>query len=443
MWHVILKDLKVLLSDKKSMAILIIMPIILISILGNSLKDMFTDKIDTSKKEVAIVKNYNISKETNDFIKFLEENGFVKDNNKELVSKVKDFNIEEEIINNFIKNKDIKKVIKFRILEEEQAKKLLEKEKISGIIIFPKNFIFNMYANFFTPFRNNMEVKVISHPDKLMSGKIIEGITKGFTDKLATIIIGKNVFLETAFENNLGSSSFEKLDKVINEISDSFKDVSVSINSKSINGKKALSSFQFYSVGMATMFIIYTVSQGGMLSLEEKRNLTYQRMVIAGMSRFNILMGKFFTIFLLAIVQMSLIIGFTSILFKVDWGNMLHVMMVTLSLIFAVAGLGTLTSVLAFKWESDKMVNAFDTIVANLMAILGGSMFPLEAFPKFLQSFRYLTLNGLGIEAYQNVMLGNSIEKIRTPLLLLISIGTIFILIATFFAKKEERCSNA
>ena len=42
---------------------------------------------------------------------------------------------------------------------------LLKKEEVSAIVLLPEKFIYDMKINLLTPFRNNVEIKVLTHPD--------------------------------------------------------------------------------------------------------------------------------------------------------------------------------------------------------------------------------------------------------------------------------------
>jgi len=62
---IIIKDLKILLSDKKALAIMILMPIILTTILSMALKGSFAtgDYVELKQINIAVVKKYDIEKD--------------------------------------------------------------------------------------------------------------------------------------------------------------------------------------------------------------------------------------------------------------------------------------------------------------------------------------------------------------------------------------------
>lgn len=58
MFNLLRKDLKILLSDRKTLALLILMPLINATILGFALAGIFDDGLPFEELQVAVVKNY-------------------------------------------------------------------------------------------------------------------------------------------------------------------------------------------------------------------------------------------------------------------------------------------------------------------------------------------------------------------------------------------------
>ncbi|TAH62049.1 MAG: ABC transporter permease [Gottschalkiaceae bacterium] len=441
---IILKDLKILLSDKKATAILILMPIVLISILGSALKSSFLTDIEKPIIKVAVVLEYDQSKETEEFINFFSRNGFVKDSEdaglNEMTKVLQNLNLESMLIEDFLENEEVKKIISYEITHRERAKELLQNGKVSGIIIMPENFVYDMYINFLTPFRNTVNIQVLGHPDRYISSQIIEGIMRGFADGLSATIIGKNVFIEAGLEEGVGFEVYDHMEAIISNIAEAMESSRIKINHITANEKKPISGTQYYASAMIGMFVLFCASMGGKLLLKEKKDVTYQRTIIAGIEKWRILSGKFFTIFLLGLVQVAIIILVTSLVYKVRWGNILYVVLISLCTVFSVAGIGILISALTLKNDNYMAANVFESVFINGMALLGGSFMPIDAFPEPMKVLSNFTVTGLTIKSYQRVMMDYGIEKITPGLLGLILMGIVFILLAVLVikGKKEE-----
>ena len=149
---IVLKDLTVAIRDKKTLGTTILMPIVLITILSFALTSSFHDFTSVEQIDIAVVKNYNTENEVDSLMKKLSsgELGFKTGEKdlqdiKTLVDKI---NIDKMFFDEFLENKEIKKIVKYKILDEKTAMNELGKKKISAVIVLPKDFVSDMYINY-------------------------------------------------------------------------------------------------------------------------------------------------------------------------------------------------------------------------------------------------------------------------------------------------------
>lgn len=443
------KDLKIILSDKKALAIMICMPIILSTILSFALSGSFMSSSyeNISKFHVAIVKSYDINEDKDRFNHSLT-NSIIGENlgdkDRDNLSKAFDeLNIEEIFFDKFLGNDELKKIVDYRLENEETAMKLLENKKIAAVVILPKDFIYDMTINFLTPFRNKVNIKVIGNPEYTIGTQVAEGIMTGFADMTSSMIIGKNVFIETALGEGMDQTAFQDIEPIVNKLSDTIKNTGVNIDYIKLEGKKPVSSFQYYAAAMGTMFMLFAASYGSRTLLEEKDNITYQRMIIAGTSKWKIAAGKFFMVFIFALLQMTIMILYSSLVFKVSWGNIGMVAIINLCTMFSVAGLGTMIAAATFKAGNYKMATVFDSVIIQIMALVGGSFVPFEMLPKFMQKLSILSINGIALKSYLKSMMGYSIGEIKIYLLVLLGLGIVFNFVAVFILKWQGGNAHA
>jgi len=172
--------------------------------------------------------------------------------------------------------------------------------------------------------------------------------------------------------------------------------------------------------------------------LEEKDDKTFQRMTIAGVSRFKILTGKFFTIFLIAIIQIFVMILFSHLALKVEWGDISLVISVSVAAAFTVAGLGSFIAALTYKSNNYKMANIFESAIIQGMALLGGSFFPVDVMPAAVQKFSFLSISGIALKAYLKVMLGFTSFDVIHYIFILAGLGVLFTLFAVLTLREKE-----
>lgn len=445
---IIIKDLKVMFSDKKALAIMILMPMILTTILSLALKGSFSTGVnaDFEPVNIAVVKFYDEKEESEMFKSSLSNNFLLKemgdDALKDLIEAGDDVNPEEIFFEDFLKSEDVSEFINFRIEEETKALELLNKEDVAAIVILPDKFVYDMKINLLTPFRNNVEIKVLTHPDMNISGKIVKTIMDAYTNTMSSVIIGKNVILETAIANNLGNDGFSNMDDLMDGMTDVMESIKINIDDVVLEGREPISSADYYAVAMMTMFILFAAGQGGRMLLEEKDNLTYQRMAVGGVSKFEVLSGKFITVFIIALFQITVMVAFSHFALKVEWGNIGSVALISIAAAFAVAGLGSFVGALTYRAGNYKMANSFENVIIQGMALLGGSFFPLDVMPDFVQKLSFLSLNGVALKAYLKILTGYHTNDIFNYLFILIVMGALFTVLAVMVLKGKEGNSN-
>jgi len=161
---------------------------------------------------------------------------------------------------------------------------------------------------------------------------------------------------------------------------------------------KELDPSTFYSAGMAVMFLFLTVQFGVLGLLEEKSNGTMGRLLTAPINRWSIIFGKGITSFALGIVSMTAVIAITTLGLGADWGDPLGVAILVLAGVLA--AMGVMTVIAAFAKTAEQAQN-LQAIVALLLAMLGGSFFPVAQAGGLIQKLSLLTphawfLRGLG-----------------------------------------------
>lgn len=441
---IIIKDLKILLSDKKALAIMILMPIILTTILSMALKGSFATGNDVKLEQVniAVVKKYEREKDAAMFEANLNNsllsNGMGEDAIKNLIDSSDEVDPEEIFFKEFLETDDVSEFISYRVEDEATAIELLKNEKVSAIVILPDKFIYNMKINMLTPFRNKINIEVLTHPDRSIDGKIVNLVIDAYTNTMSSIIIGKNVIIESAMANGIGDDGFSDMDELIEGMNDVLESVKINISDVVLEGKSPISSSDYYSVAMTTMFILFAAGQGGRMLLEEKDNQTYQRMVVAGTTKFQVLSGKLIAVFLIAVFQITVMILFTHFALKVQWGNFTSVALISVAAAFAVAGLGSFIGALTFVAGNYKMANIFENIIIQGMAVLGGSFFPLDIMPKFIQNFSFSSLNGVALKAYLKVLSGSNTSDVLSYIMMLAVFGVVFTILAVMVLKSKE-----
>jgi linearmycin/streptolysin S transport system permease protein len=179
--------------------------------------------------------------------------------------------------------------------------------------------------------------------------------------------------------------------------------------------------------GMALMFLMYTVSYGGRTLLTERNLGTLPRLLVSPTNALQILGGKMVGIFLTGAAQMLILIVGTTILFQLQWGDPLAVLVLVLAAVFGAVGWGLLLTAIA---KTPGQVSAIGSALMLTFGILGGTFVNMDAMPAWFRYITKITPNAWGVDGFTTLALGGGLRDILTPILSLFAMGLLLFAIA-------------
>ena len=415
--NLIIKDIKIVLGDKKALIILVAMPIILYSILSVALAGSFgSGEDDVWEINIGIVKEYTLE----DRGEYLSE-----ENAKEL----------DDILTEVLDSESLS-FVNYELLSYEEALNRIDDNSISSVVILPENYLKDLALNMSPAFRKQLDIEVIRNQSRQYSSDIVENLIGGVMNELSQIMIMNKVTYET-----LNHFDVEKniVDQVMETLQDKERSpVEVSSKIFQIDKLKLVNSGQYYSTAMMAMFLLFGASYGAKFMLLEKRNYTLQRQQSAGISSTMIVFGKLALIFIIVIMQISLMIITSKFGFGVYWGKFSQLVMATVVVAFAVTGFGTLLSALSLKAGDLKLVNVLESGLFQILALFGGSYFPLFMMPDWFQWISRILLNGAALEIFQKVMMEASLQEMLPSMISLMLNGIVFMIIGLIIISNRK-----
>jgi ABC-2 type transport system permease protein len=191
---------------------------------------------------------------------------------------------------------------------------------------------------------------------------------------------------------------------------------------------KELDEKSFFAAGMAVFFLFFTVQFGVTSLLEERNDGTLARLMAAPIPKASILGGKLLTSLLLGVISMLVLVVATSLLFGASWGNPAGVAVLIVAAILAATGIMALIATLA---RSSEQASNWQSIVAVILGLLGGTFFPIAQSPGIFSRLTFVApqawfLRGLGD------LRGGSISVVWEPALAMLAFAAVAGGIAVF-----------
>lgn len=433
-WEIIKKDFKIIASDRKALFIILAMPLLLTGILSMALKGSFQPGGKTMAIPVALVVEGNETDDRERFLGLLRNSGMAENISQETVedleTAVADLKPVPIFQDDFLGSEELASLIDLSVMTREAAEEALTDTTVHAVIILPKTFSYDMYVNLFTPFRNRMDVEVLGHPDYQYNLRIVQEVVGGFFQVMNTGIIEKNTLLAVGAQLDRQAVVYEHMDEVLAGFEGGMENVKIE-NVRGIE-RIHIDSFTYYAAAMLAMFVLFTAGFGSRSLLTEKRDHTASRMQSAGVSMLEMLIGKWVMMLTLTVCQMTILFAVSRFAFGVKWTQPLGLIVTALFAGAAIASLGTMISVISYRSNNYKVANLFESVLVQVMALLGGSYIPLEVLPKGFGMVSPFTINGLTLDAILTLQRGFGWNQVAgiwlalaviAALLLLVSLG--------------------
>lgn len=182
----------------------------------------------------------------------------------------------------------------------------------------------------------------------------------------------------------------------------------------------------FVTIGFMIMFVMMTIifASAGVL-LEEKKDNTWNRLVLTPTRRSTIMLGNILSSFLKGWLQVMFLVLFSKFVTGVNWGQSLMALMVLMSIfIISVTGIGIFLSTII---KTNAQLSAIASLVVTCTTMISGCYWPLEFEPEFMQKLAVLFPQYWAMKGMRNVIENNmGLQSVITPVMALAVIGILF-----------------
>ncbi|MDL4842993.1 ABC transporter permease [Aquibacillus rhizosphaerae] len=407
------KDVLVLVRDRTELLILLLMPIILTVILGFALKGMFGGEQSGLDIEVAIVNQDNTEIGLEDFSRKVSNLSLPEDAKNQLIETA-EIAAPFKVLEEFFESKEISEAIKVHDMKAAEATEALEAEEVDAVLTVPSGFTYQALMKMLLDQGEGSELLVEEGSHALLSASIFHDIVTSYVDTMN---------IETAIAEateNLNLST-ERASKV---------------NQTELGGKltatdeEAISSMEYYAIGMAVMFALYVASTIAGKAYVETYQHVFDRILLSGKHPILYLSGKAISTSTLVFLQVVILFAMARFILQAFSEKPLSfwIGMLVITLLFAICigGFGALLTAITLRFKSNALPAIFSGGIVSIFALLGGSFVPTANLPEVFGILGNWTPNGIMLSALQQWSQGLSVAFI-TPLvvrLLIIAVIT-------------------
>ena len=177
--------------------------------------------------------------------------------------------------------------------------------------------------------------------------------------------------------------------------------------------RKELDAGTFYSAGMAVFFLFFTVQFGVTSLLAERREGTLARLMAAPVRRSAIFAGKLITSYVIGVASMAVVVVATTLILGAEWGDPLGVALLILAGVLAATSISALIATIA---RNSEQASNWQTIVALVLGMLGGSFFPVTQAGGAIVTLSLITPHAWFLRGLGDLQGGGGIGDISTAL---------------------------
>ncbi|MBI3165989.1 MAG: ABC transporter permease [Chloroflexi bacterium] len=326
----------------------------------------------------------------------------------------------------------------------EAARQLVEDDKAAAAIIIPMGFTRSVIPQT-GDFDNGSEPEVLqielyANPTRPTSAGIVKSILDEFMSRIEEgSVSGQVSIMQLLISGRISPQDAEAAGQEMTEKLQNAPDddtLAIALNTSTADGAEVdFDILAYLAPGMALMFLMFTVSYGGRSILAEKAQGTLPRLLVSPTNSTQILGGKVFGIFLTGAAQMFILIGGTSLLFQLKWGDSLGVIVLVLAAVFGATGWGMIITALA---QTPAQVGSVGSALMLIFGILGGSFIQLDQMPTYVQAISRITPNSWALDGFTVLAYGGTLAALSTPVTALLTMGGIlFVASVILFGRKN------
>ncbi|MDP3449101.1 MAG: ABC transporter permease [Anaerolineaceae bacterium] len=321
----------------------------------------------------------------------------------------------------------------------EIARKMVDDNKTVAVVYVPSGFTNSIIPNDVTSNSTQIiQLELYGNPSSPTGVGVVRNLLEQFISEVEVGRVSGTLAVTQLLESGaIDPSQAMKIGQAVGELQ---TDTQVGTSSIKLNNVTAAGTEVKFNMlallapGMALMFLMYTVSNGGRTLLVEKAGGTLPRMLISPTSSFQILGGKVFGIFLTGLAQLVILILGTTLLFKLDWGDPLAVLVLVAAAALAATGWGIL---LAAVLNTSGQVSAVGTAIMLIFGILGGSFTNIAIMPNWVQWISRISPNRWGLDGFTTLAMGGNLANIMIPVIaLLIMAAVLFLVSVVLFSRR-------
>jgi ABC-2 type transport system permease protein len=262
-------------------------------------------------------------------------------------------------------------------------------------------------------------IELYTNPTRPVSVGIVRGIVETFITRLSAGRAGGQVSMtQLIVSGRLTPEQARDLGQTISQQAGEqvVNSNLITIQSEEAEAEEEFNLLMYLAPSMAIFFLMFNVMSGGRSILSERDGGTLPRLLTTPTSATQVLAGKLFGTYLSGVTQLFILIAATTLLFQLNWGDPLALVLLVLTLVAAATAWGMLVAAYS---RTPGQAAAVGTVLSLTFGIAAGNFIARPALPEFLRTISLITPNAWGLEGFAQLAFGGGFAEMTTILLAL------------------------
>lgn len=317
------------------------------------------------------------------------------------------------------------------------ARQYVDQDRVAAAIIIPAGFTQSIIAAPGSASPGDVvQIALYANPTRPTSSGVVKTIVEEFVSRVEVGRAGAQVAVAQLLRQGLiGPQEAARVGSEVGARQAVQKSSSVAIRTSTASSTPVeFDALAYMAPGMALMFLMFTVANGGRTLLAERARGTLPRLLISPSASWQVLGGKVFGTYLTGVAQMLILIVASALLFRLSWGDPLPVLALVLAAVAGAAGWGLLITALA---RTPGQVSTVGTALMLTFGILGGSFINIDMMPGWFALLSRITPNAWGLDGFATLAMGGGLADILGDLVGLLIMGGLLFAIAAFILRRR------
>jgi len=301
-------------------------------------------------------------------------------------------------------------------VDENEARRLISENRAASIIIIPEGFSESVAAG------ENKPVTVIGNRSLPLQSLVVKNIVESAANLVSASQSAINTIYHYSQKAGLEGKELEKEfnDSVMKFFLEALarNEIYSSVEASSVFD---LTPVEYFTSALIVVFLLFTGMPAMKMLVTERSYGLAKRLRSSPVRIWQVILSKFMVSLFISIIQFIIIIALTALFFKNYWGAPVeNILMLFGGILFAVSAWSIFVSSISKTPASADIIGNLGIL---LMAVIGGSIYPLSSMPGFVRSMSKLTINRWAMDGFMVIFSGNRALSPLNQVYMLLLIG--------------------